>query len=82
MTLRLAAALSGGAILLLAAGAIAAPNYSTAAQPAPVAKVETAQGASISRNDKALDAIIAPNARIEKLAGGFVFTEGPAWHKG
>ena len=82
MNARIAAALSGGAILFLAATAGAAPNYSTAAQPAPVAKVETAQGASVSRSDKALDAIIAPGAKIEKLAGGFVFTEGPAWHNG
>ena len=82
MTPRITAALSGGAILLLAAAANAAPNYSTAAVPAPIAKVETAQGASVSRSDKALDAIIAPGAKIEKLAGGFVFTEGPAWHKG
>ena len=82
MNARIAAALSGGAILFLATTAGAAPNYSTAAQPAPVAKVETAQGASVSRSDKALDAIIAPGAKIEKLAGGFVFTEGPAWHKG
>ena len=27
----------------------------------------------------ALDAIIAPDAKIEKLAGGFQFTEGPVW---
>lgn len=85
MTLRTPAALCGGALLALAFAASAlqaAPNYSTAAQPAPVAKVETAQGASITRGDKALDAIIAPDAKIEKLASGFVFTEGPTWHKG
>ena len=79
---RTQAALCGGAILALAFAAQAAPNYSTAAVPPAVAKVETAQGASVSRGDKALDAIIAPGAKIEKLAGGFVFTEGPAWHKG
>ena len=74
----------GGAVLVLAAftAAQAAPDYSTATQPAPVAKVEPAKGASISRMDKALDGILAPGAKIEKLAGGFVFTEGPAWHKG
>jgi gluconolactonase len=33
----------------------------------------------IERLDPALDAVIPPGARIEKLAGGFVFTEGPAW---
>lgn len=33
----------------------------------------------IQREDPALDAIIAPDAKIEKLAGGFLFTEGPVW---
>jgi len=83
MTARLKAALCGGAILALGLSAPAiAQNYSTAAVPPAVAKVEAAKGASVTRNDKALDAVIAPGAKIEKLAGGFVFTEGPAWHKG
>jgi gluconolactonase len=77
------AALAGGAVLLLAfAAAQAAPNYSTAALPAPVGKIEPAKGARIVRMDKALDGLIAPGAKIERLATGFVFTEGPAWHKG
>jgi len=33
----------------------------------------------IRRLDPALDAIVSPDARIEKLAGGFLFTEGPVW---
>ena len=33
----------------------------------------------IIRKDPALDAIISPDAKIEKLAGGFQFTEGPVW---
>lgn len=33
----------------------------------------------IQREDPALDAIIAQDAKIEKLAGGFLFTEGPVW---
>jgi len=33
----------------------------------------------IIRRDPALDAIVSPNAKIEKLAGGFQFTEGPVW---
>ena len=40
-----------------------------------IQQVET----KIQRNDPALDAIIAPDAKIEKLAGGFLFTEGPVW---
>jgi len=35
--------------------------------------------AEVIRRDAALDAIISPGAKIEKLAGGFLFTEGPIW---
>jgi gluconolactonase len=34
---------------------------------------------TIVRLDPALDALVPPNAKIEKLAGGFGFTEGPLW---
>jgi len=33
----------------------------------------------ITNKDPALDAIIPANAKIEKLASGFLFTEGPVW---
>lgn len=33
----------------------------------------------ILRMDPALDSIVSPDATIEKLAGGFLFTEGPVW---
>lgn len=33
----------------------------------------------IVRKDPALDAIVTPGTKIEKLAGGFMFTEGPLW---
>src|ERR1700693_6237616 len=33
----------------------------------------------IERVDTALDAMVPADAEIEKLAGGFVFTEGPIW---
>jgi gluconolactonase len=35
--------------------------------------------AQIIRKDPALDAIVPGGAKIEKLAGGFLFTEGPVW---
>ena len=35
--------------------------------------------ARIIRNDPALDEIVPAGAKIEKLAGGFLFTEGPIW---
>jgi gluconolactonase len=34
----------------------------------------------IVKIDNALDKIIAPGSKLEKLATGFQFTEGPAWH--
>ena len=36
-------------------------------------------GGSIKRVDPAFDALVPQGAKIEKLAGGFVFTEGPVW---
>ena len=33
----------------------------------------------IVRVDPGLDAIVPPDAKLEKLAGGFLFTEGPVW---
>jgi gluconolactonase len=46
------------------------PGHGSGIQP-----VET----KIIRKDPALDTIIASDAKIEKLAGGFLFTEGPVW---
>jgi gluconolactonase len=34
---------------------------------------------TIERLDPALDALVAPTAAVEKVAGGFKFTEGPLW---
>ena len=39
----------------------------------------TEQKTEIVRVDPALDEIVSPSAKIEKLAGGFLFTEGPVW---
>ena len=46
------------------------PGHGSGIQP-----VET----KVIRKDAALDTIISPDAKIEKLAGGFQFTEGPVW---
>jgi gluconolactonase len=42
-------------------------------------KVGTAQSTEILRDDPELDKIVTPGTKIEKLAGGFLFTEGPVW---
>jgi gluconolactonase len=44
-----------------------------------VGGVEPAR-ATVVRLDPALDAIVLRGARLEKLAGGFQFIEGPVWH--
>lgn len=52
----------------------------------PAAAAAPAQSSSspatIQRLDPALDKVIAPGTRIEKVASGFVFTEGPMWRDG
>jgi len=55
--------------LVLAALPLAAP---AAAAPAM----------AIERLDRGLDAVIAPGTKIERVATGFVFTEGPMWRQG
>jgi len=35
--------------------------------------------AQVTKKDPALDEIVPAGAKIEKLAGGFLFTEGPIW---
>jgi gluconolactonase len=43
------------------------------ARPGEVAELE------IDRVDPALDTIVEPDATLERVASGFVFTEGPVW---
>ena len=47
-----------------------------------VAAAQKVEGGEIVRMDKGLDALIAPGTQIEKVAGGFKFTEGPMWRGG
>ena len=50
------------------------------AQPEPAAEPEAPPSAgTIERLDPAFDALVPADAVIEELAGGFGFTEGPAW---
>ena len=43
---------------------------------------EAVPAARIVRYSPALDAVIASDAKLEKVATGFVWTEGPMWRKG
>ncbi|HTS31191.1 MAG TPA: SMP-30/gluconolactonase/LRE family protein [Bryobacteraceae bacterium] len=64
---------------LLALSTLAAllAGCSNAPPPAPVA--ETHGIGSIIRLDPAFDSLVSKDAVIEKVAGGFSFTEGPLW---
>jgi gluconolactonase len=48
-------------------------------QPAVPAAEEASELGEIIKLDPAMDAIVPAGARIEKLADGFTFTEGPIW---
>ena len=62
--------------------AVAQPPAAAPATSASNSAMPAAPAMSISRLDPALDAVIAPDAQIERVATGFTFTEGPLWRKG
>src|SRR5438045_2312898 len=58
-------------LLLFCAGSLAG----AAAEPHPL-------NARIERLDPAFNRLVAPEAKIEKLAEGFRWAEGPVWYDG
>jgi len=52
------------------------PAVQQIATAPPSGKIE------INRMDPALDTLLVPGSQIEKVAGGFGFTEGPMWREG
>ena len=46
-----------------------------------VSQTSAAGAGTLLRIDPAMDALVPADARIEKLSGGFAFTEGPVWHR-
>jgi len=57
--------------------------YSQAGSTGPQGGVKAnVPGTAVVRLDPALDSIIAPNTKIERVATGFKFLEGPMWHMG
>ena len=55
--------------LLTAAASLLAASLALAQSPPP----------SVTRLDPALDALVSPEAKVERIKGGFGFTEGPVW---
>jgi len=61
---------------LVIATALLLAGCSTAPTPPPAAPASVG---AITRLDPAFDTLVPTDARIEKLAGNFTFTEGPLW---
>ena len=55
---------------------------SNSAAPAAPQAATPAADMRVDRMDAGLDAVIAPDAKVEKVAGGFQFNEGPMWRQG
>lgn len=72
-------------LLLLASAVLvvgcSTPDKSESPSSSPAASTAGAQAGvgTVARLDPALDQIVPKDAAIEKLAGGFTFTEGPVW---
>ena len=71
-------ALTAILIPVLAVSALAILS-SCAPKAAPPAEATSNVVGSIVRLEPAFDALVPKSAQIEKLAGGFQFTEGPLW---
>jgi len=67
---------------LLIAAAILGMAACSTPEPEPVNPVREAGAGTIYRAAEGLDALIAADAQIEKLADGFQFLEGPVWVTG
>ncbi len=68
-------------LLLPACAAFACGAPAPAPEPEPAEAPPPADVGSIVRVDPGLDAIVPPDARIERLAEGFAFSEGPVWDR-
>lgn len=68
------------AALAMACLGLAGPQSMAKAQPAPASA--TAEPFRIVRADPALDALIAPDAKLRTIASGFGFSDGPVWVRG
>jgi gluconolactonase len=65
-----------GVLFVLAAATWRPTATGSSAAPEPLT------GAAVVRLDPAINAVIAPGAKIERVATGFQFTEGPMWRGG
>ena len=69
------------AVCFGALGCLAAACGAPEPEPAAEATAPDTGAGTILRVDPRFDALVPADARIEKLADGFVFTEGPVWDR-
>jgi gluconolactonase len=74
--------LSGSYAAFIMTGIALGLGVLEAQQAAARAVNEVVSTARVVRLSPALDAILAPEVKIERVATGFAFTEGPMWHLG
>jgi gluconolactonase len=67
-------------ILCVSAALCGASGARLDAQPGGGVQTQVA-GAEVVKLDPALDSVIAPGTKIERVATGFKFVEGPMWHQ-
>lgn len=67
-------------ILCVSAALCCASGARLNAQPGGGVQTQVA-GAEVVKLDPALDSVIAPGSKIERIATGFKFVEGPMWHQ-
>ncbi|MCY3812327.1 MAG: hypothetical protein OXH15_11080, partial [Gammaproteobacteria bacterium] len=66
-----------GACLILVTGVACDRSGSVEDTPEPSSPASTEQ--SVDRLDARLDALLAADATVERVADGFAFIEGPVW---
>ena len=74
--------LAGTYAVLMVSGMILGSEAMTGQQAGAKAVNEVVDSAKVIRRSPALDAVLAPDVKIERVATGFLFTEGPMWHNG
>jgi gluconolactonase len=67
---------------LMVSGMILGSEAMTGQQAGAKAVNEVVDSAKVIRRSPALDAVLAPDVKIERVATGFLFNEGPMWHNG
>lgn len=66
-------------LIVVVTSALFMASCSSAPKEVPKAEEKPREPETIVRLDPMLDEIVPKDARIEKLAGGFTFVEGPLW---